>query len=178
MSSLSLPRFSLMSPARSGADIGPLSRAAVSVVGGALTLALAIALFKWATGLAPDFVHYRNWAITIHVITVIPAVPLGAYLLLTRKGTDLHKLLGRVWVGLMVTTAIAITFVRGGGDFSWIHIFVPYTLFGAWKVVATVRRGDIKAHRNHLISMYLGALAIPGAWSFLPDRLMGLWLWS
>jgi len=157
-------------------DISPLTRAAVSVAGSVLTLAIAIALFRWATGLAPDLSHHRNWAITIHVMTVIPAVPLGAYLLLTPKGTKLHKVLGRVWVGLMVTTAIAITFVRGGTDFSWIHIFVPYTLIGAWQVVRTARRRDFAAHRKHLVGMYLGALVIPGAFSFLPDRMMGVWL--
>ncbi|NCQ64591.1 MAG: hypothetical protein GW757_11800, partial [Alphaproteobacteria bacterium] len=67
-------------------------------------------------------------------------------------------------------------FVRGGTDFSWIHIFVPITLLGAWNVVRTARTGDIARHRKHITQMYLGALMIPGLFAFLPDRLMGMWL--
>ena len=177
MSTLALPRFAGFRKNTSG-DIGPVTRAAVITAGSLLTLASAIAVFRWLSGLAPDYAEYRNLAITIHVITVLPAVPLGAYLLLAAKGTPMHKLLGKVWVGLMVTTAVAITFVRGGTDFSWIHIFVPYTIWGAWKVVSTARRRDIAGHRKEIVGLYLGALVIPGAWAFMPDRLMGLWLWS
>ena len=177
MTSFALPGFSAR-PKSARSDIGPITRAAVIAAGSLLTFASAVAVFRWLTGLAPDYAEYRNLAITIHVVTVLPAVPLGAYLLLSTKGTPLHKLLGKVWIGLMVSTAIAITFVRGGTDFSWIHIFVPYTIWGAWKVVSTARRKDIAAHRKEIVGLYLGALVIPGVWAFLPSRLMGLWLWG
>lgn len=165
-------------PAKPKLANGSLTNAVVGFGGSAVTLAAAIALFKWMTGLAPDLAHYRNWAVIIHVATVIPAVPLGAYLLLAPKGNARHKLLGKVWIGLMVSTAIAITFVRGGTDFSWIHIYVPYTLLGAWNVVRTARAGQIAEHRKHITGMYLGALIIPGAFAFLPDRMFGLWLFA
>lgn len=148
----------------------------VGIAASALTLVATIALFKWGTGIAPDLPHYRNLAVTLHVLTVLPAVPLGAYLILSRKGDARHKLLGKIWVALMVTTAISITFSRSGTDFSWIHIFVPYTLLGAWQVVSTARAGKIAAHRKHITQMYLGALIIPGAFAFLPSRMFGVWL--
>lgn len=163
---------------RKNLEITPITKAAIAFFGTALTLASAIAIFKLILDLAPDYAERTNLAIIIHVITVLPCVPLGAYLLLAPKGTPRHKMLGKVWLALMVTTAIAITFVRGGTDFSWIHIFVPYTLVGSWKVIATARRGDIVAHKSHLVGMYLGALVIPGLFSFLPTRIMGLWLFG
>ncbi|WP_345719830.1 DUF2306 domain-containing protein [Qipengyuania sphaerica] len=165
-------------PAKPRLENSPRMMALVASGASLVTLAAAVALFKWLTGLAPDLPHYRNPAIFIHVATVLPAVPLGAYLLLSRKGDARHKLLGKVWIALMVTTAIAITFVRGGTDFSWIHIFVPYTLLGAWNVVRTARAGRIDEHRKHITGMYLGALIIPGGFAFLPDRLFGLWLFA
>ena len=177
MSTLTLPRYR-QAPRAKAADIGPVTRAAVMAAGSLLTFASVVAIFKMLTGLAPDYAAYRNLAITIHVVTVLPAVPLGAYLLLATKGTRMHKTLGKVWIALMVITAVAITFVRGGTDFSWIHIFVPYTIWGAWKVVATARRHDIAAHRKEIVGLYLGALIIPGVWAFLPNRLMGLWLFG
>ncbi len=163
---------------RTGFDIGPKTRTAVWIVGTVLSVACVTAVLRAVTGLAPMHANFHNLAVALHVITVIPAVPLGAYLLLTRKGTDLHKLLGKIWVGLMVTTALAITFSRGGTDFSWIHIFVPYTIIGSWKVISTARQRDLVGHRKHLVGMYLGALAIPGVWAFSPERLMGLWLFG
>ncbi|MEL7690405.1 DUF2306 domain-containing protein [Citromicrobium bathyomarinum] len=159
-------------------DNGPLIKSIVTVAGTLMTIAIAVALFKFLTGLAPDDGRYRNIAIAIHIVTVLPCVPLGAYLLLSTKGTKLHKMLGKIWVSLMVVTAIAITFVRGGSDFSWIHIFVPITLLGAWQVVRTARKGDLASHRRNITRMYLGALMIPGLFAFLPSRLMGMWLFG
>lgn len=177
MPAFAIPGFNERS-SKSGFDIGPKTRAAVWIVGTALSIACLSAVLRAITGLAPMHANFHNLAVALHVITVIPAVPLGAYLLLTRKGTDLHKLLGKIWVGLMLTTAIAITFSRGGTEFSWIHIFVPYTIYGSWQVVRTARRGNLIEHRKQIVGMYLGALAIPGVWAFAPDRLMGLWLFG
>jgi uncharacterized membrane protein len=112
----------------------------------------------------------------VHLTAVLPAIPLGAWLLLSRKGTPTHKLMGKVWVALMVATAISALFIRSlnDGSFSWIHIFVPLTLHGAWLIVSSARKGDIAAHRKHTARLYLLALIIPGAFAFLPDRVMGI----
>ncbi|BDI62016.1 DUF2306 domain-containing protein [Qipengyuania nanhaisediminis] len=175
MTTITMP-FAARENARPQFDNGPVTRGVIGLGGSLVTLAAGIALFKWLTGLAPDLAHYRNLAIVIHVATVLPCVPLGAYLLLSTKGTGRHKRLGKLWVALMVTSAIAITFVRGGTDFSWIHIFVPYTLLGAVQVIRTARTGNIAGHRMHITGMYLFALVLPGLISFHPERLMGLWL--
>ena len=159
-------------------DNGPFLKSLIGVVGTLMTIAIAVALFKFLTGLAADDGRYRNIAIAIHIVTVLPCVPLGAYLLLSTKGTKLHKALGKIWITLMVVTAIAITFVRGGTDFSWIHIFVPLTLVGAWQVISSARKGQMAKHPRHITQMYLGALMIPGLFAFLPSRLMGMWLFG
>ena len=163
-------------PAKHAFENGPIVKALIGFAGTLMTIAAAVAIFKWLSGFAQDDGRYRNAAIAIHVVTVLPCVPLGAYLLLSAKGTRLHKTLGKVWTTLMVVTAVAIIFVRGGTDFSWIHIFVPITLLGAWNVVSTARKGDIAGHRKQITGMYLGALMIPGLFAFLPTRMMGMWL--
>jgi uncharacterized membrane protein len=115
--------------------------------------------------------------VIIHVATVLPAIPLGGYLLLTRKGTTLHKRLGKLWLALMLITATSAIFIQSSGGFSFIHIFVPITFHAAWKTIATARRGDIKGHKNHLVLTYLTALMIPGIVAFaLPGRLMNTML--
>lgn len=178
MTAIALPR-----PANAranGFDLGPVARAAVGLVGVGFTTACALAAVRFTAGLAPTHPNTQNIAVMIHVATVLPAVPLGAWLMLARKGTPRHKALGKVWVALMVVTALAALFIRqiNGGGFSPIHIFVPMTLHGAWKTINTARRGDIAAHRKALIGLYLGALTIPGLFAFMPNRLMGTWLFG
>ncbi len=178
MTALALP---LPAAARAnGFDLGPVARAAIGLVGVGFTTACALAAVRFAAGLAPEHPNTQNLAVMIHVATVLPAVPLGAWLMLARKGTPRHKALGKVWVLLMVITALSALFIRqiNGGAFSPIHLFVPMTLHGAWKTVATARRGDIAAHKKALLGLYLGALTIPGLFAFMPNRLMGTWLFE
>ncbi len=161
-------------------DLGPLARAAVGLVGVGFTTACVLAAVRFAAGLAPDHHNTRDLAVILHLATVLPAVPLGAWLLLARKGTPRHRLLGKIWVVLMVVTALTALFIRqaNDGQFSLIHIFVPMTLHGAWQAIATARRHDFAAHRKGLVGFYLGALTIPGLFAFLPNRLMGTWLFG
>lgn len=161
-------------------DLGPVARAAVGVVGVGFTSVCALAAVRFAAGLAPAHPSTQSLAVMIHLAAVLPAVPLGAWLMLSRKGTPRHKQLGKVWVALMLVTALSALLIRqiNGGQFSLIHLFVPLTFYSAWKAIASARRGDIAAHRKELIGFYLGALTIPGLFAFLPDRLMGMWLFG
>jgi len=175
-----LARF-LNGPEKPAFDITPRQRAIITVAAIGMTLAVVTALIRGLTGIAPDHGHTRDMAVVLHVATVIPAIPLGGYLLLAPKGTRAHTLLGKIWVSLMVTTALSACFIRYGGglDFhvSFIHIFVPMTLIASNKLVATARRGDMKGHKKEILSLYLGALMIPGIASMaFPGRLMNVWL--
>lgn len=164
--------------AATGFDLGPLVRAVIMLAGATMTLVCLAALIRAGMGLAPELPHLRNLAITFHVITVLPAIPLGAWLLLTRKGTRMHRLLGRIWIGLMVATATSAIFIQYGG-FSWLHIFVPLTYRAAWISISAARAGNIRKHRNELVGLYLGALMLPGLAAFLIEgRLMNTMLFG
>lgn len=158
-------------------DIGPVTRGFIAIAATAMSLACLVAVARWLTGFAPDHPNIRHAAIVIHVTTVLPCVPLGAWLFLTRKGGKTHKRLGKIWVTLMVVTAATAIFINSSNGFGFIHIFVPITFIGAWKTIATARAGKIREHKKHLIGMYLGALMIPGVLAYvIPGRLMGTWL--
>lgn len=156
-----------------GFGIGLLARTAVGLACFTMSFMALWALARWALGLAPDVSAYAKLPLMIHLAAVLPAVPLGGYLLLARKGTASHKSLGKLWMGLMVVTALSAIFIKTSGSFSWIHLFVPITLHAAWKVIQTARAGNIRAHKNHLVRTYLLALMIPGIFAFaVPGRLM------
>ena len=165
--------------AQSGFDISPAQRSIVATVAAALTMAAFYAVARGLLGFAPDHVATRYLAIVIHVATVLPAIPLGGYLLLARKGTTIHKMLGKTWVALMLATATSALFIKTGGSFSFIHLFIPMTFWASYKLVATARRGDMKGHKKEILGLYLGALTIPGIVAFaLPGRLMNVWLFG
>ena len=176
MTTLSLP-FTTSSDARPGFDIGPGARTLVSIACFTMCFFVVIALGRAAFGLVDNLHHYAKLPVIIHVATVLPAVPLGGFLLLARKGTKMHKQLGKLWLVLMLVTATSAIFIQSSGGFSFIHIFVPITFHAAWKTIATARKGDIAGHKKHLTITYLTALMIPGIVAFaLPGRLMNMML--
>lgn len=163
--------------AAAGFDIGPVARTAVSLACFMMSFAVIVALGRAGLGMVDNLHHYNKLPVIIHVLAVLPTIPLGGWLLLARKGTLLHKQLGKLWLVLMLVTATSAIFIQSSGSFSWIHLFVPVTFHAAWKVVATARRGDIRAHKNHLVFTYLTALMLPGIAAFMvPGRLMNVML--
>ncbi|MEP5379715.1 MAG: DUF2306 domain-containing protein [Erythrobacter sp.] len=174
---LSLPSFLKFGPDKPAFDLTPRMRAIVALAATAMTLAVFYALFRGLTGIAPSHPNARDLAIIIHVATVVPAIPLGGFLLLAPKGTPMHKMLGKVWVALMLITATSAIWI--GGGFGPIHIFIPMTFWASYKLIATARAGNMKGHKKEILSLYLGALMIPGIVSMaLPGRLMNVWLFG
>ena len=106
-------------------------------------------------------------AVQIHVYTVVPAFVLGAFMFWARKGTRVHKLLGRVWVALMAITALASFFIheiRMVGDFSPIHLLSILTLFSCGFIVWTARKRRFSAHRKTVLALYWGGIGLAGAY--------------
>jgi uncharacterized membrane protein len=57
-------------------------------------------------------------------------------------------------------------------------LLVPITfasLFGAFWMLA---RGNVVGHRRVMQSLYFGACVVAGAFTLLPDRLLGKLLWT
>jgi uncharacterized membrane protein len=149
----------------------------ILVVGAATTL-LTFTLMALSFGLSPGPTRGTaiSLALIIHVGTVLPALPLGAYILLRRKGGRLHRLLGRVWAGLMVTTAIS-SFWLGDEGLSFIHLFSMMTLISVPLAIFWIRRGDVQRHQRTMTYVYIG-LVVAGLFAFTPGRLFATWLFG
>jgi uncharacterized membrane protein len=116
--------------------------------------------------------------IQVHAISALLALPLGAVVLWGRKGTRVHRHLGRLWVLLMATAAISALFIHEGGPalfgvFGPVHALALLTLnglaFAMWKII--VRR-DVAAHARVLRMVYTQAVLISAALTLLPSRRM------
>jgi uncharacterized membrane protein len=159
---------------RTPLDRRPWFRWILGIAAALLTGLSCYAVTRTIAGIAPDMPHLRTPALLIHLATAIPAVPLGAWLLLKPKGDALHRLLGKVWLALMTVTAIAAIFIRtiNNGQFSWIHLFVVLTLVSVPRTYFAARRGDIAKHRDVVLGLYLGAALLAGFAAFVPHRTM------
>ncbi|WP_420406966.1 DUF2306 domain-containing protein [Hoeflea sp.] len=116
-----------------------------------------------------------SFAIQFHVLTVVPAALIGGYVLWARKGTAIHRLLGRIWLVLMVLTALSSFFIhtiRIWGPFSPIHVLSIVVLISAFEVIRSARRRELVRHRRVVKSLYFGAIGVAGAFTLLPGRLM------
>ena len=61
-------------------------------------------------------------AVHIHLAATILALALGIFMLIRRKGTISHRLLGRIWVALMLTAAISSFWITGISGYRIINL--------------------------------------------------------
>lgn len=111
-----------------------------------------------------------------HLVTVLPCVVMGAALFFMTKGTPLHKGMGKVYMILMVVTAVITLFMpahvgpRVLNHFGFIHGFSLLALYSAPKAYFAIRRGDVKSHKFSMIGLYVGGIVIAGSFTLVPGR--------
>lgn len=151
------------------------SLATIAAVTAAVTLT-----FMQIEGPAPvagENYHSPSWAVALHLATVLPALVLGPVILTRRKGGAMHRRLGAVWMGMMVTTAVASFWIRGeSGAFSGIHLFSIGTLIAVPMAIWRARVRDIRAHQQIMVSLYVG-LIVAGTFALEPNRVAGQFVW-
>ena len=112
----------------------------------------------------------------LHLATVIPCFIIGSLLLLIKKGTFIHINAGRVYMVLMLITAIITLFMPAHvgptilDHFGWIHSFSFLTLYTVPTAYLAIKKGDVKTHKRKMILLYFGAIIIAGGFTFVPGR--------
>jgi uncharacterized membrane protein len=113
------------------------------------------------------------FVLSVHLVAALLALGLGAVVAVMRKGTPLHRTLGRVWVAVMVVVAVGSFWLRhGDGHLSWIHGLSAYTLFSLALAVWAIRRGKVRLHRHAMLGTFAG-LSIAALFALSPGRLLG-----
>ena len=113
--------------------------------------------------------------IPLHAIMAIIAIILGGIQLSMKKGGAIHKLLGRIWVGIMMFVAISSFFIHEiklWGAYSPIHLLSLWTIFILGLAIYYVRIGNIKRHKQTMIALYFFALIVAGFFTLMPGRIM------
>ncbi|QLC25600.1 DUF2306 domain-containing protein [Parasphingopyxis algicola] len=140
--------------------------AMLAIAGGTVVVTFALMALSYGSGRPSD--NAFSPAVAVHLASVLPALPIGALILYGRKGDARHRLLGRIWVMLMLVAAISSFWFA----LSFIHIFSLVVLVSVPLSLWRLRQGDITGHRRAMEGMYIG-LVIAGAFAFIPGRFLG-----
>jgi uncharacterized membrane protein len=113
--------------------------------------------------------------IQIHAFAAIGAFALGLIQFAAPKGKLPHRTIGWIWVTLMAVIASSSFFIheiKMVGPFSPIHLLSIFTLLMLPLAVLHARRHNVKQHRGAMIGIFIGALLVAGAFTFVPGRIM------
>ncbi len=113
-----------------------------------------------------------------HIITVVPCIFLGAYLFIKSKGNPHHKLVGKIYMTLMLVTAVISLCLpaRVGpqflNHFGFIHVFSVLTIQAIPTAIIAIKKGNVRKHKRKLVSLYIGAIVIAGSFTLAPGRFL------
>lgn len=113
-----------------------------------------------------------------HLLTIVPCVFIGAYLLIAKKGDKFHRNLGKLYMVLMVITSIITLWMPAHvgpqviGHFGYIHLFSILTLWSVPRALYAVKNNDIPGHKRAMVLLYFGAIIIAGGFTFVPGRFL------
>jgi uncharacterized membrane protein len=117
--------------------------------------------------------------IYFHLLTVMPALVIGAYILLKPKGTPPHRLLGKLYMSLLIVTAVASFFMQAQvgarlfDHFGYIHLVSLLTLYSVPMAYYTARKRNVRRHKRLMVLTYIGAILIAGLFAlFTPGRVL------
>ena len=110
-----------------------------------------------------------------HAFAAFAALAVGGVQLALPKGTRRHRVMGYVWVALMLVLAVSsfwIHQIRLIGPFSPIHLLSILVLVTVPLAVWYAHNHRVAAHRSTMIRLYLFALVGAGIFTLLPGRVM------
>ena len=123
------------------------------------------------------FLLSQQSPIPLHAIIAIFAIVVGGVQLVLKKGTSLHKFMGRVWVGLMLIVSFTSFFIHKlnlWGKYSPIHLLSIWVIICVVLGIYFARIGKIKRHKIFMVYTYWLALILTGFFTFYPGRVMNL----
>ncbi len=106
----------------------------------------------------------------VHLVPALVAFFIGLFLVISRKGTFIHRRAGRIWSFSMLFTAISSFAITGGRfdvfhGYSYIHLLSILTIFMVPTAMWAAKRRFIILHQLMMASLFV-ALCITGMLAF------------
>lgn len=111
--------------------------------------------------------------IATHAFSALTSVLLGGWqLFFSAKGSSLHRLVGRIWVGLMLYVSVTSFWIREirHGQFSLLHILSIVTIVSVILGIVAARRGNLRSHVGNMRGSWIGLCVAGGFALGVRDR--------
>lgn len=124
-----------------------------------------------------ELLHY-------HLFLLLISFLIATYIMLTKKNTKQHKVLGALYMGLMLIAVIISFFISATigptlfNHFGVLHILSLFMLYIIPSAYIAAKNGNIKKHRNIMIGLYVGTIVIAIVFSLTPTILLHEWIFS
>lgn len=111
-----------------------------------------------------------------HLSTILPAALLGGLLLAFAKGTPFHRLLGKIYMVLMLLTAMITLFMTAEvgptllNHFGFIHLFSVLVIVTVPRAYIAAKNHNVQSHKYSMLGMYVGAVLLAGSFTLMPGR--------
>ena len=115
----------------------------------------------------------------MHLGAIAPAFLMATFMMVTKKGTEVHKLIGRIYMVLMLFTAMVTLLMsaqvgpRLFNHFGFIHLLSVLVLYCVPSAYWAIKNGNVKRHRWSMIGLYIGGLIVAGGFTLMPGRMLG-----
>lgn len=119
---------------------------------------------------------YFTPVVVAHLVAALSAIVVGGLMFAMRKGTTLHRTLGRTWMLLMLVAVLVSFGIKSDGHYSWIHLLSVWFLVVMSMALYSVYRGKIISHRLWVTGGYIG-LVVAGLMTLHPQRQLGYLVW-
>ncbi|MBV1705823.1 MAG: hypothetical protein KGQ37_01295 [Hyphomicrobiales bacterium] len=120
----------------------------------------------------PGYIASAPPLYVLHGALALTSLVSGTAVMLVTKGTPRHAMLGRLFAGGMIATALTSFGIETAGHLSLIHILSIITLINIPLAIIMRRRGNIRGHAIAMVANYAG-LVIAGGFAAVPPRLLG-----
>jgi uncharacterized membrane protein len=108
-----------------------------------------------------------------HAFAATVALLLGAWqIFFSRKGSPVHRLVGRTWVALAVFVSVGSFWIQElrPGQYSFFHVLSVVTLVTTTLGVVAAVRGNIHSHRGNMTGTWIGFCVAFTLAVAVPDR--------
>ena len=120
----------------------------------------------------------------VHFATIAPCFLIGTWVLLRRKGTPVHKRLGRIYMVFISFSSIVAAAMpaalgpRLWNHFGFIHLFCVLVFVSVPLAIWAIKHGKVRMHANTMMGLFFGGILIAGTFALMPGRLLHTWLFA
>lgn len=106
-----------------------------------------------------------------HILLAVFAVFFGLKNIISKKGDKTHKVIGWIWVLLMLYVSISSFWIKelNDGTYSWIHLLSVWVIVSLALAIYFIKKGKLILHKIFMIGNFIG-LSVAGLFTLFPGR--------